>query len=136
AWWTGHAARVAVRAEVEAELGGDDDFAFEGRERLADKFLVRVRSVNLGGVKKGDAAIHGGVQEPGHLLFVLRRAVGKAHAHAAQSDGRDFEVALAKFALLHGGVSSARLQNSASQPCGCPEWASREHAEVDSRDLK
>src|SRR5438067_10173311 len=36
-----------------------------------------------------------------HLLLVLGRAVGKAHAHAAQADGRHFEVALAEFALLH-----------------------------------
>jgi hypothetical protein len=35
-----------------------------------------------------------------HLLFVTRRAVTEAHAHAAQPDGRDFQITFSKLALL------------------------------------
>ena len=33
------------------------------------------------------------------LLLVTRRAVTEAHAHAAQPDGREYQIA--QFALLH-----------------------------------
>ena len=36
-----------------------------------------------------------------HLQPVTRRAVTEAHAHAAQPDGRDFQMAFSKLALLH-----------------------------------
>jgi hypothetical protein len=37
----------------------------------------------------------------GHLLLVFGWAVRKAHSHAAQSEGRNFQIARSQFALLH-----------------------------------
>ena len=89
-----------ARVEVEAELGGDHDLVADRRERLADQLLVRERAVGLGGVEEGDAALDGGADQRDHLLPVRRRAVGEAHAHAAEAEGRDLE-ALSECALLH-----------------------------------
>src|SRR5580704_1926366 len=70
-------------------------------ERFAHQFFVHVRAVNFGGVKECDAAFHGGTQNRGHFLLVFRWAIGKAHSHAAEPDGRNFQIAFSKFALLH-----------------------------------
>jgi hypothetical protein len=40
------------------------------------------------------------MEKIGHLLLVFGRAVGKAHAHAAEPDGRNFQIAFPQFALL------------------------------------
>ena len=37
-----------------------------------------------------------------HLLLVFRRAIGKAHSHAAKPESRNLQAALSEFALLHG----------------------------------
>ena len=88
-------------AEIETELGGDHDFVAIGSERFADELFVEERAVDFGGVEEGDAAVEGGVEEGGHLFFVFGRAVGKAHAHTAESDGGNFQIAFAEFARLH-----------------------------------
>ena len=46
--------------DVPAEFGGDHHLTPVRRERLADEFLVGVRTVDLGGVEEGDAAVDGG----------------------------------------------------------------------------
>ena len=52
-----------------------------------------------------------------HLLPVRRRAIGEAHAHAAEAEGRDLEV-LSESAFLHCAHSSltAGLQHLAGRP--------------------
>ena len=45
-----HAA-LASAVDVDAELGGDDDFIADRRQRLADDLLVLVRPVDLCGVE-------------------------------------------------------------------------------------
>ena len=92
---------IVAAAQIEPELRGDDHLLAERSERFADEFLVGERAVNLGGVEERDAAFHGGPKQCGHLLFVLGRTVGKTHSHAAQPDGRDFQITVSKFALLH-----------------------------------
>ena len=83
---------LPVRVDVEAELGGDHHLVAERGERLADELLVRERAVDLGRVEEGDAALDGRPDEGDHLLLVGSRAVAVAHAHAAEPDGRDFQV--------------------------------------------
>jgi hypothetical protein len=78
-----HGVRVHVRVEIEAELSSDDHPITDGGEGVANEFLVPERTVSLGGVKEGDAPFYGGVQERGHFLDVLGRAVKGSHAHAA-----------------------------------------------------
>ena len=68
-----------------------------GRKRLADELLVRERAVDLGGVEERDAAIDGRANQRDHLLLVLGRAVAEAHPHAAESEGRDFQIVLPSF---------------------------------------
>ncbi len=92
---------VVGAAEVEPELGGDHHLLADGSESFAHEFLVRERAIHFGSVEEGDAALHGGPEQRDHLLLVLGRTVGKAHAHAAQAEGRDFQVALSEFAFLH-----------------------------------
>src|SRR2546427_53315 len=69
--------------------------------RFAHEFFVDVRAIRLCRIEEGDAAFHGRAQESSHLLLVLGRAVRKAHAHAAQPEGGNFQVAISKFAFLH-----------------------------------
>jgi hypothetical protein len=87
--------------ELEAELGGDRDPLAERRKGFAHEFFVRERPVRLSRVEEGDAALDGRPDELDHLLSVGCRAIPEAHAHAAQSDGRDFQVAASKRSLLH-----------------------------------
>ncbi len=46
------------RIDVPAELGGDHHLVPIRGESLADEFLVRVRTVDLGRVEEGDTTIH------------------------------------------------------------------------------
>ena len=97
--------RVAVelgRADAEAELGGDHDLVADGGKGFAHQLLVDVGAVDLGGVEEGDALVDGTPQEGDHVLARRRRAVGEAHAHAAEAEGGDLEAGGAELALLHG----------------------------------
>ena len=73
----------------------------EGRERLADELFVRERAVDLGGVEERDAALDGRPDQRDHLLLVGGRTVAEAHAHAAEAEGRDFQVAAPQAAFFH-----------------------------------
>ena len=95
------ASRIGAGTEIEPELGGDDDLAANGREGLAHELFVRERTIAFRGVEERDAALHGGPEKPDHLLLLLRRAVGKAHPHAAEAQGRDFQVAPSELASVH-----------------------------------
>ena len=97
----GRSRPLSSRLEVEPELGGDHHLVAERGEGLADELLVRERAVDLGGVEERDAAFDGRPEQRDHLLLVHGRAVGEAHPHAAEADGRDFQVAVPEFALLH-----------------------------------
>src|SRR5207247_1414942 len=61
------------------------------------------RPVHLGRVKERHSQLDGSVDGGDGLALValLRGAVSKAHPHTAESDGRHFQVAVSKFALLH-----------------------------------
>src|SRR6476469_9077877 len=97
-----HAAvRARVRIEIEAELGRDHDPVAEGAKRLPDHFLVFERAVHFGGVEEGHSAIDGGADELDPVILRKLGRVTKADAHAAKSDGRDFEAAAAEFTRLH-----------------------------------
>ena len=92
-------------AQVESKLGGDHHLVTEGSQRFTDEFFVRERAVDFGGIEECDAALNGRAEQRDHLRLVLGRTVRKAHAHAAEPDGRDFEIASSKFAFLHCAFS-------------------------------
>src|SRR2546422_8105679 len=83
------------------ELRGDHDLSAHRRQRLANELFVGVRTVDFGGIEECDAAVDGRADERDHRLLVRWDTVALAHPHAAEPEGRDFEVALSKFALLH-----------------------------------
>ena len=83
-----------LRIEVEPEFGGDHHLLTERREGFADEFFVRERAVHFGGVKECDAALDGRSDQRDTLLLFDCRAVAKAQTHAAEPDGRDFQVAV------------------------------------------
>ena len=87
--------------QVEPEFGGDHHLLAERSEGFAHEFLVCEGAIHFSGIKERDPAFHGCPKKCGHLLLIFGRPVGKAHSHAAQPDGRDFQITFSKFALLH-----------------------------------
>ena len=87
--------------DVEAELRRDHDLVAERGQRFADELLVRERPVGFGGVEEGHATLERGADHVDPVLLVHRRAVAVAQSHAAEADGRDFQVAGAESSLLH-----------------------------------
>ena len=85
-------AALLAGVAVESEFGGDDHFVAEGSEGFADEFLVGEGAVDFGGVEEGDALFDGGADDGDHLLLVPGGAVAKAHAHAAEAEGGDFQI--------------------------------------------
>src|SRR5205823_6833943 len=83
------------------ELRGDHHVRAQGLQRLANQLFVGVRTVDLGGIEERDAAFDGRADERDHRLLVRWDTVALAHAHAAEPEGRDLEIAVSKFALLH-----------------------------------
>jgi hypothetical protein len=96
-----HSPGIEIRTDVEPKFGGDHHLPAKRSEGFAHKLFVQERAVHFGGVKECDATVHGGTEERGHLLLVFGRAVGKAHSHAAEPDGRYFQIAFSKSAFLH-----------------------------------
>ena len=110
------ASRLALDGiDVPAELGRDHDLVLVRGERLAHELLVGVRTVDLGGVEEGHAAVHSGVDQRDHLLPVRLIAVAAGHAHAAQPDCRNLEAVGAQLAFIHNGNASDR-----AHPVGVP----------------
>src|SRR5258708_517838 len=79
--------------------------AFVGFQGLAHQFLIDERTVDFGGVEEGNSPLHRLVDEFNYFFFVPRQAVGLAHPHTAEADGRDFQTAFTQFALLHDFLS-------------------------------
>ena len=97
---------LARRIEFKAELGCDHDLLADRGKRFAHELFVPERAVGLGGVEEGDAAVDGRSNQRDHLLLVGGRPVAEAHAHAAEADGRDLQVAVSESSLLHGVAPS------------------------------
>ena len=104
--------RLWPSVEVESELRGDHDLVADGLERLAHELLVRERPVHLRGVEEGHATFDGRPDQGDHLLPVgKRRVVAEAHPHAAEPDGRHFQLTVSKRALLHRPSCDLRLSS-------------------------
>ena len=108
-----HAALFGI--DLETELGGNHDLRTVGSEGFTDEFLVGEWAVGLGGIEESYAAINGGMEKRDHLLLVSRRTIRHAHSHAAEPEGRDFQIAFSKFAFLHCFSLRASLGNWPNQ---------------------
>src|SRR6266550_9557871 len=100
-WSAIQADLLTFGTKFEPEFGSYHHLPAEGGESFAHKFFVRVRSVNFSGIEERDTAFDGRAKKRDHLLLVCRTTVAKAHSHTAQPDSRHFQIAVAKFALLH-----------------------------------
>jgi hypothetical protein len=85
-------AALLTGVAVETELRRNYDFVTERGEGLADKFLVDKGAVDFSGVEERDALFDGRADDGDHLLFIPGGAIAKAHAHAAQAEGGDFQL--------------------------------------------
>ena len=128
------ALEAAVFAANVAELGRDDHPLAPLAHDTADQFLVRADAVHVGGVEEGDAEVERAVDRRDRLCLVAD-AVEIGHAHAAETEGGDFEALLAEFAGLHrispcwparrrrggerrpGGVPPRRRAGAPPTPC-------------------
>jgi hypothetical protein len=63
--------------------------------------FVESPSWKLRRVEEGDATVESGTDELNGSLLFGRRPIAIAEAHAAETDGRDFETAFAKCVFLH-----------------------------------
>jgi hypothetical protein len=87
--------------DLDPEFRGDHHLPTERRERFSHEFFVCERAVDFGGIKERHAAFDRFTYQSNHFVFVTGRAVGIAHSHATEPDGRDFQIAFTKFAFLH-----------------------------------
>jgi hypothetical protein len=98
--------RAAIRAGPpavgdHAELGGQHHLIAAPLQGPAHEFLVDIRPVHLGSVDQGDTQIDGPVDgADGFGIVAIGAAVGERHAHGAQADPGDAEVA--ELCVFHG----------------------------------
>ena len=95
------AIHAALGVQLEPELGGDHHLVTPGREGFTHELLVRKGTIDFRGIEERHAAFDGRAEQRDHLLLISRRTIGIAHAHTAEPDRRDFQVAISKFSLLH-----------------------------------
>src|ERR1051325_361209 len=88
--------------DLESELRRDQDCIAPSVKRTSQKLLVGVGPVHFGRVEESHAQFDGPMNRgDGFALVTLfRRAIRKAHPHAAESNGRNFQL-VSKFARLH-----------------------------------
>src|SRR5207237_2321820 len=92
---------LLVRVKLETELCGNDHSPAEGSERFANELFVCEWTVHLGGIEECDTAFDGGANQRDSLMLVRGGTVAVTQSHAAEAEGRDFEVGFSQFALLH-----------------------------------
>src|SRR5690242_20345089 len=121
---------TSVGVKLETELCGDHHPSPKGRQRLPHQFFVGKWSIDLGRVEEGDATVHRSMKKRDHLRLVANRFIPKGHAHAAEPDGRDFQVAVSKCTFLHslnslkrGSTRTVLVKYSAGPlPEGCESF--------------
>jgi hypothetical protein len=70
-WPTIHAAQsLAIRAEMQAELGGQDDVVASAFEDTTEQLLVGMIAVYLGRIEEGAAKLDGALDGDYRLGFV------------------------------------------------------------------
>src|SRR2546423_8035167 len=106
-----------LKIDVKAELCGNDDLVADWLQRLTYKFLICERTIGLGRIEHGHAAVMGSTDQFDHLDLVGGRPIESAHAHASEAESRYFEIAFAKSSFLHGYSSSDnKVDSGGDQP--------------------
>src|SRR5437868_1746537 len=87
-------ALTGLGIDVEAELRSNHNLFAYRLKCLADQLFICEWSISLGSIEESHSLIASGADQLDHLAFVGGRAVGRGHAHAAESQGRHFKPAL------------------------------------------
>src|SRR5690242_6221916 len=93
--------RLLAIPRPDAKFRRDDDTVTTGFQRFAHQLFIRIWSVNLGRIKKGNTAIDGGTQQRNAFFLVYGRGVRIVQTHATEADCRDFKSTLSKLTFFH-----------------------------------
>src|SRR5437016_1842358 len=91
-----------IRIRLPPELRRDYDISARRSECFTYQFFIQERAVYLGSIEERDTSLYRGTEKRNHLLLVSWRSVGPTHSHAAEPNGRYFQIAVSKLAFLHG----------------------------------
>ena len=108
-------ARLLLRlwVDIEAELCGNHHLVPHRLQRFTDHFLIGEGAIDLGGVEEGNAALYCSADQPDTLVLTERSGIAEVQPHAAEADGRDFQITFSKFARFHFfDVVDVRLNDS------------------------
>src|SRR5438132_6305673 len=90
-----------IRVTQNSELRRDNNPMAFAANSASDQFLIRVRTINVGGIEESnpqvDCAIDGGER-----FRIVAVAIKFRHAHTAESDRGNNRSAASKFSLFHG----------------------------------
>ena len=92
----------AVRVDSESKFGDNHQAIAKRRKRFSHQFFVCERTISLGSVKEGNAAIHCSTYDVDTLLLHRGRAVVGAQPHAAEAQGGHLQTTIPECAFLHG----------------------------------
>jgi hypothetical protein len=102
--------------EAKAELAGDHDLVAPAFERAAQQLFVGQGAVHLRGIEEGDAELDGAV-DGGYGFSVIGHAVGLAHPHAAEPEGRYLESLASELAGWEHAASFRRNHRTGAKAC-------------------
>ena len=88
-------------ARSEAEFRCDHHAVAKRGQGFADKFFVHEGTVGFGGVEESHTELGGRPNQLDRVLPASSGPIAITQPHAAEADGRDFEVAAAQLALMH-----------------------------------
>ena len=96
-------ARLLLRlgVDIEAELCGNHHLIPHRLQRFTDHFLIGEGAIDLGGVEEGNAALYRRADQRDTLVLTERSGIAEVQPHAAEADGRDFQITFSKFACFH-----------------------------------
>src|ERR1022692_4020265 len=118
-----------VRFAQNSELRRDDHFFAMTFYPAAEQLLVCVRPVHVRGIEKRDAELDCAMDCRDRFIIVAS-AVKIGHAHATESDGRNYRSAASEFALFHIKFGqprcAARLLPSDAEWPGTPLRSTRQ----------
>jgi len=108
-WCSSDADEYTIRAAYVAELSGQYDFLAARLQDLSEQALIGAGAVHVGGVEKIDADVERCV-EHAEIGGFIGRPVEVRHAHAAETDGGDFEALRTEFATRNDNAHDSSQQ--------------------------
>jgi hypothetical protein len=85
-------AGTRLEIDVETKLGGNRHLATDWIERFAYQLFIYEWPVGFSGIKVRHAKVVCGSDQHDHLALVGSGAIGRAHAHATETEGRYLKI--------------------------------------------